>query len=88
MPEVGRFFKIVKIQHFCRSITQLVKKLQKRTLHEVIEDTLLFVLNTENAAKQSRQHARIQQRLSSNERTHKGGTDPQCNPTNGHTNFC
>ena len=46
MPEVWRFFKIVKIQHFCRSITQLVKKLQKRTLHEVIEDTLLLVLNT------------------------------------------
>ena len=35
-----------------------------------------------NAAKRSRQHARIQQKD-----THEGGTHPQCNPTNGHTYF-
>ena len=35
-----------------------------------------------NAAKRSRQHARIQRKD-----THKGGTHPKCNPTNGHTYF-
>ena len=46
MPNVGRFFKIVKIQHFCCFITRLVKKLQQWSLYEVIEDTLPFVFNT------------------------------------------
>ena len=45
-PEVGCFFKIVKIQLFDCFITQLVKKLQQWALYEVIEDILPFVLNT------------------------------------------
>ena len=46
MPKVGRFFKIVKIRKFCCFITWLIKKLQKQSLHEVIETILLFVVNT------------------------------------------
>ena len=45
-PEVGCFFKIVKIQLFDCFIAQLVKKLQQWSLYEVIEDILPFVLNT------------------------------------------
>ena len=45
-PEVGCFFKIVKIQLFDCFIAQLVKKLQQWALYEVIEDILPFVLNT------------------------------------------
>ena len=45
-PEVGCFFKMFKIQLFCCFITQLVKKLQQWSLYQVIEDILLFVLNT------------------------------------------
>ena len=50
-----------------------------------------------NAAKRSRQHARIQRRggcthnIPQQTDTHifieGGGTHPQCNPTNGHTYF-
>ena len=45
-PKIGCFFKMFKIQLFCCFITQLVKKLHQWSLHEVIEDILLFVLNT------------------------------------------
>ena len=45
-PKVGCFFKIVKILHFCYFITQLVNKLQHRSLYKVIEDVLPYVLNT------------------------------------------
>ena len=46
-PKFGCFFKVFKIQcFFCCFITQLVKKLQQRSLYKVIEDILPFVLNT------------------------------------------
>ena len=45
-PKIGCFFQIYEIQHFCRFITQLVKKLQQWSIYEVIEDILPFVLNT------------------------------------------
>ena len=44
-PKVGCFFKMFKIQLFCFFITQLVEKLQQRSLYEVIEDILPLVLN-------------------------------------------
>ena len=48
LPErqVGCFFKIFKIRLFCCLITHLVKKLQLRSLYEVIEDIPPFALNT------------------------------------------
>ena len=45
-PKLGVFFKMCKIHFFCCFITQLVKKLQQWSLHEVIKDILPFVLNT------------------------------------------
>merc|ERR1711867_400728 len=45
-PKMGVFFNFFKIQLFCCFITQLVKKLQQRSLYKVIEDILPFVLNT------------------------------------------
>ena len=54
------------------------------------------IWSKKNAAKRSRQHARIQQRggrthnIPQRTDTHifiEGGTHPQCNPTNGHTYF-
>ena len=45
-PKIGCFFKMFKIQLFCRFFTQLVKKRQQWSLYEVMGDTLLFVLNT------------------------------------------
>ena len=39
-PKVGCFFKIFKIQFFCRFITKLVKILQQWSLYDVIEDIL------------------------------------------------
>ena len=52
-----------------------------------IKDKQLQILK--NAAEWSRQHARIQRRLSSNERTHTRRDAPtiQYTPTNGHTYF-
>ena len=45
-PKLGVFFKMLKMQLFCWSITQRVKKLQQWLLYEVIEDILPIVLNT------------------------------------------
>ena len=45
-PEIGCFFKMVKMLHFCYFITQLVKKLQQWSLNEVIKDILTSGLNT------------------------------------------
>ena len=45
-PKVGCFFKIVKIQHFCCFISQLVKKLLQQSLIQMIDDILPFVFNT------------------------------------------
>ena len=45
-PKVGCFFKTFKIQCFCCFSTGLVRKLQQWSLYEVIENILLFVLNT------------------------------------------
>ena len=46
MHKVGLSCRIVKMQHVCCFNTQHIKKLQKRSLHEVIEDYLPFNLNT------------------------------------------
>ena len=46
MPEFGCFFKFFKMQLFHCFNTQLVKKLHQCSFYEVIEDILLFVLNT------------------------------------------
>ena len=48
-PKIGCFFQSNEIQHFCCFITQFVKKVQQWSLYEVIEDILLFVLNTKQS---------------------------------------
>ena len=45
-PKLGVFSKFMKFNIFVALLTQLVKKLQQWSLYEVIEDILLFVLNT------------------------------------------
>ena len=45
-PKLGVFSIFSKYSFFCCFITQLVKKLQQRSLYKVIEDILPFVLNT------------------------------------------
>ena len=45
-PKLGVFSNFSKYSFFCCFITQLVKKLQQRSLYKVIEDILPFVLNT------------------------------------------
>ena len=45
-PKLGVFSEMFEIQLFCCFITHLVKKLQQLSLYEVIEDILLFVLDS------------------------------------------
>ena len=96
---------------FWRGADQISQQRQFPKLLQVVSNTLRLQpassvelgnrLLFKNAAERSRQHARFQRRLSSNERTHMrggrthsvtdwtntqmGGTHLQCNPTNGHT---
>ena len=45
-PKLGVFSRLLKFNIFVALITQLIKKLQQWSLHDVIEDIMPFVLNT------------------------------------------